>query len=327
MAHCDPTQRPQSQIVEFSSQAPQHTLLAPNGYGRQIEARLRPYQLKIEPAPQGAMLSGDALAVALGAAMIERALELQAAGRTDEARLARAIGEVLDYELKHDLSFRLVGLNNALRPMSLSQVAFMNALLHSRRELILGIGPTGTGKTHLAIAAGLNALALGRVKSLVATRPHVIFEGETITPSIRAETSDDDQLDPIHDELLSLLGHDEVQRLTQHGQLEILPLGRMRGRTFNDAFIVVDEAQNITVRKMRMVVTRLGRGSQMVLTGDPSHIELHEDEPSGLPHLLKLIAGANLALVHEFEGADIMRNDVVARLESLYARAAPLHAA
>jgi phosphate starvation-inducible PhoH-like protein len=117
------------------------------------------------------------------------------------------------------------------------------------------------------------------------------------------------------------LGHAEVRRLKEHEQLEILPLGRMRGRTFNEAFIVIDEAQNMTVRKMRMALTRLGFGSRMVVTGDPSQIDLHEEEPSGLPHLLNMIADTDIALVHEFQGTNIIRSDVVARLEALYERA------
>ncbi len=157
----------------------------------------------------------------------------------------------------------------------------------------------------------------------------MILEGEVITESIRAETSDDFQLRPIEDELHALLGPAEVRRLKEREQLEILPLGRMRGRTFNDAFIVIDEAQNMTVRKMRMALSRLGLGSRMVVTGDPTQIDLHEEEPSGLPHLINMIADTDIALVHEFQGAHIIRSDVVARLEALYERAgmARVHAA
>jgi phosphate starvation-inducible PhoH-like protein len=266
-------------------------------------------------------LEGESLAVALGAEAIERIIGAQGAGHLDQAGLRRAVSEAIDHALRHELSFRLIGLANAVRPMSLSQVAFMNKLLHAQHPLILGIGPTGTGKTHLALAAGINALALGRVKTLVATRPHLIREGEVITESIRAETSDDYQLRPIEDELHALLGSAEVRRMKEHEQLEILPLGRMRGRTFNDAFIVIDEAQNMTVRKMRMALTRLGLGARMVVTGDPTQIDLHDEEPSGLPHLLDLIADTDIALVHEFHGAHIVRSDVAARLDALYERA------
>jgi len=320
-AHNDPTQTQENRQVEVADLVLRHMLLAPNGLGRLIEAAMKPYRLSLAAAGEGVQLEGDSLAVELGAEVIERIVGFQNAGRLDNAGLRRAVSEAIGYGLRHDLSFRLVGLSNAVRPMSLSQVAFMNTLLHTQHQLILGIGPTGTGKTHLALAAGLNALAQGRVKTLVATRPHLILEGEVITESIRAETSDDFQLRPIEDELHALLGSAEVRRLKEREQLEILPLGRMRGRTFNDAFIVIDEAQNMTVRKMRMALSRLGLGSRMVVTGDPTQIDLHEEEPSGLPHLINMIADSDIALVHEFQGAHIIRSDVVARLEALYERA------
>ncbi len=320
-AHNDPTQTQENLQVEVADLVLRHMLLAPNGLGRLIEAAMRPYRLSLAAAGEGVLLAGDSLAVKLGAEVIERIIGFQNAGRLDNAGLRCAVSEAISHGLRHDLSFRLVGLSNAVRPMSLSQVAFMNTLLHTQHQLILGIGPTGTGKTHLALAAGLNALALGRVKILVATRPHLILEGEVITESIRAETSDDFQLRPIEDELHALLGPAEVRRLKEREQLEILPLGRMRGRTFNDAFIVIDEAQNMTVRKMRMALSRLGLGSRIVVTGDPTQIDLHEEEPSGLPHLINMIADTDIALVHEFQGAHIIRSDVVARLEALYERA------
>ncbi|MEZ5957956.1 MAG: PhoH family protein [Hyphomonadaceae bacterium] len=207
-----------------------------------------------------------------------------------------------------------------MQPLSLSQVAFMHVLLEGTRDLIVGVGPTGSGKTRLAIAAGLSAVASGQVKKFVATRPHIMEPGEEITASIRSETSNDFQLKPLEDELRSLLGHAEVQRRKDLEQIEILPLGHMRGRTFDDAFIVIDEAQNLTIRKMRTAVTRLGRGSRMVVVGNPQQIDLHEEEPSGLPHLLGMLSESDVAHVFEFEGAHIVRNDTVAQLEALYAR-------
>jgi phosphate starvation-inducible PhoH-like protein len=146
-----------------------------------------------------------------------------------------------------------------------------------------------------------------------------MMEGEVMTPALRAETGPDEQLTAIEDALHDLIGHEALKRLAGSGQIEITPLGRMRGRTFNDSFIIVDEAHNMTVRKMRMVVTRIGQDSRMVITGDPAQVDLPGDEPSGLAHLLGLIKGTDLALVHEFTRRQIIRNDLVARLETLYA--------
>jgi phosphate starvation-inducible PhoH-like protein len=204
--------------------------------------------------------------------------------------------------------------------MSLSQAAFMNAMLFSPRSLIFGVGPTGTGKTHLAIAAGLNQVAELRFKSLVITRPHVRLEGEIMTPELRAETAYGEQLTPIEDELHALIGREDTRRRIEKGLIEIVPLGRMRGRTFNETFVVVDEAQNMTVRKMRMAVTHLGRGSRMIVTGDPVQNDLPSGETSGLTHLLGMIAGTDLAMVHQFQNIEIIRNDLVARIEMLYSR-------
>lgn len=320
MPHIDPTQKHESRTYPLQGRALAQLLAAPNGLARAIEAALRPYACALAVDADGVTASGDSIAVTLAGEAVERLQAVVDSGHVDEAGLRRALQACIDNALRHDLSFRLIGIAQALRPMSLSQVAFMNALLNAQHALILGVGATGTGKTHLAIAAGLNALARGKVKMLVATRPHVLFEGESVTASIRAETSDDDQLAPLEDELVSLLGHEDVRKLKEREQLLLTPLGRMRGRTFNEAFIVIDEAQNLTVRKMRMAVTRMGRGSRMVITGDPTQVDLHEDEPSGLAHLLGLVRGSDIALVHEFERPNIIRNDVVARLEALYAR-------
>jgi phosphate starvation-inducible PhoH-like protein len=289
--------------------------------GRHIELAVRPYRLQITPQPGGVRLAGDEVAVTLAGKTIEQICAvLKATGRSDEALIRDTVASVIQHALTHDLAFRLTGIRNPLRPMSLSQVAFMNAILHADRSLIFGVGPTGTGKTHLAIAAGLNLVAESRFKSMIITRPHVRMEGEVLTPELRAETSHDDQLTPIQDMLRDLVGQEESRRLTDHGLIEIMPLGRMRGRSFNQSFIVVDEAQNMTVRWMRMAITRLGRASRMVVIGDPAQNDLPSGEASGLTHILRLVGGTELALVHQFQNHEIIRNDLVASIEALYSQ-------
>jgi phosphate starvation-inducible protein PhoH and related proteins len=288
---------------------------------RHIELAVRPYRLQIAEQPRGARFTGDELAVMLAERVMERiGAAVRSTGRVDEALINDTVVAVIQAALKRDLAFRLTGLRQPLRPVSLSQVAFMNAMMHADRALIFGIGPTGTGKTHLAIAAGLSLVAESRFKSMVITRPHVRMEGEVLTPELRAETVYDEQLTPIEDALRDLVGREEIRRLTDLGLIEIMPLGRMRGRTFNESFIVVDEAQNMTVRKMRMAVTRLGRASRMVITGDPAQHDLPSGETSGLGHLMQLVSGTDLAFVHRFQNQEIIRNDLVARIEALYSR-------
>jgi phosphate starvation-inducible protein PhoH and related proteins len=287
---------------------------------RHIELAVRPYRLQVVERPRGARFTGDELAVMLAERMIERiGAAMRSTGRLDEALINDTVGAVIQAALKRDLAFRLTGLRQSLRPVSLSQVAFMNAILHADRALIFGIGPTGTGKTHLAIAAGLSLVAESRFKSMIITRPHVMMDGEIMTPELRAETATDEQFIPIQDVLRDLIGREEMRRLSDQGLIEVMPLGRMRGRTFNESFIVVDEAQNMTVRRMRMAVTRLGRASRMLVTGDPDQHDLPDGEISGLSHLLRLVAATDIALVHRFENQEIIRNDLVARIEALYA--------
>ncbi len=308
-----------SRDVPLAPQLVERLTLGRESPARYIELSLRPYSVQITPGSGVLRVVGDEIAVNLATTIAEKIAEaVQAAAGGHRNLVADATTGVLENALKFELAYRLKGINQAVRPMSLSQVCFMNALLHSERSLLFGVGPTGTGKTHLAIAAGLSLVAEGRYKSLVITRPRVLLEGETMTPALRAETAYDEQLTPIDDELRHLVSAHEVQRLTEAGLVEITPLGRMRGRTFNDSYIVVDEAQNMTVGKMRMAVTRMGRNSRMVLTGDPAQVDLVGDQVSGLTHLLQLIAGTDLATVHRFETYQIIRNPVVARLEALY---------
>jgi phosphate starvation-inducible PhoH-like protein len=292
-----------------------------NAPGRHIEEAVRPFSLQITQQDGGVKFAGDDLAVTLANEMM---VQLSAAqpttGDLGEALIRDTAAAVVQDALKHDLPYRLPGIPQVLRPMSLSQVAFMNTVLPADRSLIFGVGPTGTGKTYLAIAAGLSHVTQARFKRLIITRPHVMMEGEIMTPALNTETADDEQLALIKDALHELIGVAETRRLIDQGLVEIMPLGRMRGRTFNQSFIVVDEAQNMTVRKMRMVVTRLGRASCMVITGNPEQNDLRGDETSGLTHLLNLIAGTDLAVVHRFQNQEIIRTELVARIETLYAQ-------
>jgi phosphate starvation-inducible PhoH-like protein len=310
-----------SHDVDFPQRYVEHLFSRSDAPGRHIELAVRPYRLQIIPQYGGVRLAGDEVAVTLAEKIMERiGAALLATGHVDEALIRDTAVSVIQDTLKHDLAYRLSGLRQELRPMSLSQVAFMNAVLLADRSLIFGVGPTGTGKTHLAIAAGLNLVAESRFKCLIITRPHVMMEGEVMTPELCAETANDEQLTPLEDVLHELIGNAETRRLIDQGVIKIMPLGRMRGRTFNPSFILLDEAQNMNVRKMRMAVTRLGLASCMVVTGNPVQNDLLSGETSGLTHLLRLIAGTDLALVHQFQNHEIIRGDLAARLEALYSQ-------
>lgn len=284
-----------------------------------ITRAMRPYQLQAQLGPNGARVRGHVVAVDLFGKLMGE-LENSAGGgqSLDPHALAEALHAFLEHQLRFDLAFRLQGVPHAVRPLNLSQLAFMNALLADPHQLILGIGPTGTGKTHLAIAAGLGLLAAGTVQHLVITRPLVLWEGEVMTAPRRADIVNEGQLTAIEDELHELIGYEASQRLIAEGKLELIPLGCLRGRSFNQSYIVVDEAQNLLSHQMRMVLTRLGRGSRMVVLGDPEQIDLHGDELSGLPDILQRLEDRDLALVHQFRRSEIVRNPLVAEIEALF---------
>ncbi len=294
-------------------------LVMHNDVVKTVKRAVLPYRFEIVVTAQGVQLNGDDVAVLVASRVLERIL--RKAGGPDTADVASKgalVSGVIANTLRMDLAFRLEGVSFPVTPMSFSQVAFMRALRDPSQQLIIGIGPTGTGKTHLAIAAALNQLAEEKVKHIVITRPHVVMEGEVLTPAMRQELESDSQFDFFSDILRDLIGYQRFAQLVEQRKLELVPLGHIRGRTFNDTFIILDEAQNMTVRKMRMAVTRIGRASRMVVTGDPTHVDLRGDEPSGLVHLLNLLEGTEIARIHRFESTQIIRNNLVARLEELY---------
>ncbi|MGH1351993.1 MAG: PhoH family protein [Methyloligellaceae bacterium] len=290
-------------------------LSANGGLMKELQAAVQPFQFNIAPTGQGIQVTGDKTGVLIA----ERIIEKLAGAGDGEQPQSDIILSVIDSALKRDLVLRLNGISRPVAPMSLNQLAFIQTLLSAKEQLIIGAGPTGTGKTHMAIAVAINQLSEGRVKRVIITKPHVVLEGEVVTPTVRQDLEYDSQFEFLEDIFRDLIGYSRFLELKEQRKLELLPLGHFRGRTFNDSFIILDEAQNMTVRKMRMAVTSIGRASRMVITGDPIHVDLRDEEPSGLPHLLDLIQGTDLAKVHHFEHRQVIRNSLVAKLEKLYA--------
>ncbi len=279
---------------------------------------VRPFAIETSILDRKVTLTGHPIGVGLVAQMFERCDR-----QPTMDGLPSVAADVVGIALRNDLAFRLVGLPHPLRPLSLSQVLFMQTLLDGDRDLVLATGPTGSGKTHIAVAAGISAVASHARKKLVLSRPHAFESGDRIPAVARAELVGDFQLVPLEDELKELLGAGEFQHRRDAGLIEIVPIGQMRGRTFNDAFIVVDDAQNLTVQTMRMVVARLGRRSRMVILGDPLHAALPDGEASGFQHLIGLVSGTDIADVVSIAAGHIVRNATVARLEQLYTKAFP----
>jgi phosphate starvation-inducible PhoH-like protein len=188
-------------------------------------------------------------------------------------------------------------------------------------DISFGIGPAGTGKTYLAVACAVDALERSAAQRIVLTRP-AVEAGERLgfLPGDLAQKVDP-YLRPLYDALFDLLGFDRTQRLLERQTIEIAPLAYMRGRTLNQSFVILDEAQNTTPEQMKMFLTRIGFGSKAVVTGDITQIDLPRETPSGLiesQHILRDVRG--IAFTY-FTAADVVRHPLVARIVEAYERA------
>ena len=195
------------------------------------------------------------------------------------------------------------------QPKTAGQAEFAKLITES--ELAFGIGAAGTGKTHVACAMAFQALKEGKVKKVFLARP-AKEAGESIgfIPG-SAEDKMGPYMRPIYDELDKIFGRRGWQGKMQSGEIEIAPLGFMRGRTFSDAFIILDEAQNTTVEQIRMALTRIGENSKMVVTGDESQVDLDDPDKSGLMYAVNRLEGAEGVGVHRFDSKDVVRAKIV----------------
>lgn len=204
-----------------------------------------------------------------------------------------------------------------LRPRTLRQKAYVEAM--ERHDLTLALGPAGTGKTFLATVLAVRMLQERKVEKLILTRP-AVEAGERLgfLPG-DLQQKVDPYLRPLYDALHTLLGAEKVTALLEKGVIEIAPLAYMRGRTLADAFVILDEAQNTTTAQMRMVLTRLGERSRMVVTGDPTQIDLPSGVTSGLHEAAEVLEGIEGVAICRLSAADVLRHPLVQRLVLAYA--------
>ncbi len=209
---------------------------------------------------------------------------------------------------------------NTRRPDLRGRTPTQNLYLQNiaSHDITFGIGPAGTGKTYLAVACAVDALERSSVQRIVLTRP-AVEAGERLgfLPGDLAQKVDP-YLRPLYDALYELMGHDKVQKAFERNAIEIAPLAFMRGRTLNNAFVILDEAQNTTPEQMKMFLTRIGFGARAVVTGDVSQIDLPKGAMSGLidaERVLKRVKG--IAITH-FTSADVVRHPLVARIVDAY---------
>ena len=203
-----------------------------------------------------------------------------------------------------------------IRAKTMGQRIYINAM--KRNDLVFGIGPAGTGKTFLAVVYAAKQLRKGSVKRIVLTRP-AVEAGESLgfLPGDLKEKVDP-YLRPLYDGLNTVLGREQTQRLIERGVIEIAPLAYMRGRTLDDAFVILDEAQNTTHAQMKMFLTRLGFGSKMVVTGDQTQIDLPKGVKSGLKEAVKKLSGVSGISIMKMDQSDVVRHPLVSKISNRY---------
>ena len=185
-------------------------------------------------------------------------------------------------------------------------------------DLVFGIGPAGTGKTYLAVACAVEALERNKIRKLVLVRP-AVEAGERLgfLPGDLAQKIDP-YLRPMYDALYEMMGFEKVNKLVDRNVIEIVPLAYMRGRTLNDAIIILDEAQNTTIEQMKMFLTRIGFGSKAIVTGDVTQIDLPSVKKSGLKHVMQILKNTSGISIVEFNAKDVVRHPLVKKIIKAY---------
>ena len=211
-----------------------------------------------------------------------------------------------------------VGRGKVIRPKTLNQKRYLDSI--GDNTVVFGIGPAGTGKTYLAMALAVAGLQSGAFSRLILTRP-AVEAGERLgfLPGDLAAKVDP-YLRPLYDALYDMFGTEETQRLLERGTIEIAPLAYMRGRSLNDAFIVLDEAQNTSPEQMKMFLTRLGFNSRMVITGDVTQVDLPDGRASGLKTVRRILDGIPGVGFVTLDASDVVRAQIVASIVEAYTR-------
>ncbi|MCW2923547.1 MAG: Phosphate starvation-inducible protein PhoH [Thermoleophilia bacterium] len=210
-------------------------------------------------------------------------------------------------------------------PRSTGQKRYVDAIREN--SITFGIGPAGTGKTYLAMAMAVDALVERRVARIILCRP-AVEAGEKLgfLPGGMLDKVDP-YLRPLYDALYDMMDPDRLTTCMEQGIIEVAPLAYMRGRTLNDAFVVLDEAQNTSPEQMQMFLTRLGFGSKMVVTGDPTQVDLQRGQKSGLEHVNRILRGIEDIAFAQFDQADVQRHRLVQRIVAAYSDAKEIEVA
>ena len=271
-------------------------------------------------------VSGDEEAVDMGVRTLEGLLNLASRGEMiDEQRVRYLI--TLAREGNTDQMMQMAkgvvcitAKGKPIKAKTVGQQTYMKAI--QKNTVTIGVGPAGTGKTYLAVAAAVAAFRERTVNRIILTRP-AVEAGERLgfLPG-DLQNKVDPYLRPLYDALYDMLGPETFQKYQERGSIEVAPLAYMRGRTLDDSFIILDEAQNTTKEQMKMFLTRLGFGSKIVITGDVTQIDLPDDKVSGLEDAIRVLEGVDDIAICRLTSADVVRHALVQEIINAYERAA-----
>ena len=293
---------------------------------RQIERRLN---VDISSRGNRFRVSGNPGAAQIGLDVIRSLFQLTGSERVDRERVHMCLQETVMNDGEHadvlpesesaddDSSrFEIQTRRKLVRARGANQRAYLSSIRSN--DLAFGIGPAGTGKTYLAVASAIDALESGQVRRIVLVRP-AVEAGERLgfLPGDMSQKVDP-YLRPMYDALYDMLGTEQVARLIEKNLIEVAPLAFMRGRSLNDSFVILDEAQNTSVAQMKMFLTRIGFGSRAVVTGDITQIDLPAGQQSGLKNVVRILANVDGVAFTWFTPNDVVRHVLVQRIVEAY---------
>ena len=267
-------------------------------------------------------VSGEAEAVMYAVKAIQGLLELSGRGEPINEQNVRYVLQLVKAgqedkigQMARDV-LCITAKGKPIKPKTLGQKRYVDAI--KENTITLGIGPAGTGKTYLAVAAAVAAFRAGQVNRIILTRP-AVEAGERLgfLPG-DLQSKVDPYLRPLYDALFDMLGAETYNKYLERGNIEVAPLAYMRGRTLDDSFIILDEAQNTSREQMKMFLTRMGFGSKIVITGDVTQIDLPKDTVSGLKEAMRVLSGVEYIAICKLSGADVVRHVIVQRIIKAY---------
>ncbi|MBP9987876.1 MAG: PhoH family protein [Ruminococcus sp.] len=308
------------QVINFERMEQAVTLFG--SFDENIKLIEKKYSVKVVSRGSDLKISGEAEDVAKAVRAVNGLLSLINKGEDLNEQNVRYVTNLVDdgdddklTQMSSD-SICMTTKGRPVKPKTLGQEKYVNAI--NENTIVLGVGPAGTGKTYLAVAMAVSAFRAKEVNRIILTRP-AVEAGEKLgfLPG-DLQQKVDPYLRPLYDALFDMLGAETFQRYHERGSIEVAPLAYMRGRTLDDSFIILDEAQNTTPEQMKMFLTRLGFNSKMVVTGDVTQIDLPDGKRSGLVEVIKILKNVEDVKTVRFSEKDVVRHRLVQDIIKAY---------